>query len=536
MAGGNNRRIIWVSWGWFTVGQEKSASLSGVEYNRGMQRWIGVGLLLVLALGLRLHRLEAVPAGYTWDEASQIYSAWSLSLWNRDEFADFLPLTFRSFGDYKPPLLIYLLAMVYKVIGLQEIVIRLISVVAGVVTGLFVYGMAKEFMPQNTYYRLVPLGLIALLPWTFHFSRIGFEQQLAFTLVTMGVYGLYKSLYQPKWLILAAAGFGLSGYAFHTAKIFVPALLLSFLLIYRTRVKKHMRPYLLFLVVMALSWLPHLYLSVTTPALARASTLLVFDGEGKWIAPFMIGSRLIANGFAYLRPDFWFSGADVVAIRNGLPGRGVLFWSLGPALVAGLWQMIKKKRLQDGFLGAWLIAGLLPGLLTWPGPHALRVLMAAAPVSLIIGLGIKALLDRWDGKVRQMLFGLILLGFMVEALSFYRAYFYDYPSQSAYGFQYGYEEVVATLNDYQETADKLVITDRYGQPYIYVLLYQRIHPQQFLFGALNQFEFRQIKWPEDTSDYVYAGSPDEIPPTDSRVIKIINVPGSDEILWVIAKT
>ena len=68
--------------------------------------WFGLMVVLILGAGVRFYRLGEVPHGYTYDEAGIIYDAWSISLWHRDQFAHFMPLSFQSFGDYKPPFLI----------------------------------------------------------------------------------------------------------------------------------------------------------------------------------------------------------------------------------------------------------------------------------------------------------------------------------------------------------------------------------------------------------------------------------------------
>ena len=65
-------------------------------------------LILLLAFILRFYKLGEVPPHLDWDEASNAYNAYSILKTGRDEYGDFLPLSNRSFDDYKPALYSYL--------------------------------------------------------------------------------------------------------------------------------------------------------------------------------------------------------------------------------------------------------------------------------------------------------------------------------------------------------------------------------------------------------------------------------------------
>jgi len=64
--------------------------------------------VLLLAAALRLWSLASVPPHLTPDEAALGYNAYSILKTGRDEHGQFLPIIFKSFGDYKPGLFIYL--------------------------------------------------------------------------------------------------------------------------------------------------------------------------------------------------------------------------------------------------------------------------------------------------------------------------------------------------------------------------------------------------------------------------------------------
>ena len=72
-----------------------------------IKNWLLIGIL-VLAAALRLVNLSSVPPHLTQDEASLGYNAYSILKTGKDEYGQLLPVVFKSFGDYKPGLYIYL--------------------------------------------------------------------------------------------------------------------------------------------------------------------------------------------------------------------------------------------------------------------------------------------------------------------------------------------------------------------------------------------------------------------------------------------
>jgi len=103
-------------------------------------------LFIALALGtfLRLWQLSAVPNGLTWDEAAIGYNAFSILKTGKDEHGAFLPIIFKSFGDYKPGLYIYLTVPAVAIFGLNEFAVRFPSAIAGILAILGVYLLTKE--------------------------------------------------------------------------------------------------------------------------------------------------------------------------------------------------------------------------------------------------------------------------------------------------------------------------------------------------------------------------------------------------------
>ena len=127
-------------------------------------------LLLVLALAslLRFYQLGQVPHGMTVDEAAIGYNGYAIFTTGYDEWLQKKPVSFRSFGDYKAPLAIYLNGPFTYFLGSQLWVVRLPFAIAGVLAVLGFYFLCREcFFQHKDREILALLGafLLAISPW-----------------------------------------------------------------------------------------------------------------------------------------------------------------------------------------------------------------------------------------------------------------------------------------------------------------------------------------------------------------------------------
>ena len=84
-------------------------------------------VIVLLAAVIRLWQLDSNPPGLTWDEAALGYNGYSIMQTGRDEYGSFLPLSLKSFGDYKPAVYAYLTIPFIAILGLTEWAVRLPS-------------------------------------------------------------------------------------------------------------------------------------------------------------------------------------------------------------------------------------------------------------------------------------------------------------------------------------------------------------------------------------------------------------------------
>ena len=149
--------------------------------------WLLIFILLV-AFFLRAWKLNVNPPSLSPDEASLGYNAYSILRTGKDEYGKLLPVIFKSFGDYKPGLYIYLTTPFVAVLGLNEWSVRLPSAIAGVFAVYLIFLITKELLDycsradalkkgtrspetRNKLISLTTSFLLAISPWHMQFGQ-----------------------------------------------------------------------------------------------------------------------------------------------------------------------------------------------------------------------------------------------------------------------------------------------------------------------------------------------------------------------------
>src|SRR3989338_7658472 len=111
-------------------------------------------LILILSAFIRVYNVWNNPPGLSWDEASLGYNAFTIGQSLRDEHGEFLPLNrFIAFGDYKPPGYIYTAVPFVKIFGLNELTVKMPSILGGILIVLFTFLLTRELFAS----RILPL-------------------------------------------------------------------------------------------------------------------------------------------------------------------------------------------------------------------------------------------------------------------------------------------------------------------------------------------------------------------------------------------
>ena len=103
-----------------------------------------LALILVFAAVLYAANIRTNPLGFYIDESSIAFNAHLIAQTGKDEHGESFPLFFRAFGEYKNPIYIYLLALVYRITGPSILAARLLSHGSNISDGI----LRSSFAPR----------------------------------------------------------------------------------------------------------------------------------------------------------------------------------------------------------------------------------------------------------------------------------------------------------------------------------------------------------------------------------------------------
>ncbi|MCL5019222.1 MAG: glycosyltransferase family 39 protein, partial [Patescibacteria group bacterium] len=218
------------------------------KFDASLTKKAALVFIFVLALFLRVYKLGSCPVGFLWDEAALGYNGYSILKTGRDEYGKFLPIIFKSFGDYKPGLYVYLTVPSIAIFGLNEFSTRLPAAIFGSLTVLLIYFFIKEafFLTKEKDRKfsetiaLTTAILLAISPWHLNFSRGAWEVTIMIFLLVLGFYLILKFLNtkKPAFFVFSIVVLILSLFAYQASKLLMPILTLAFFYFFRKYFKE----------------------------------------------------------------------------------------------------------------------------------------------------------------------------------------------------------------------------------------------------------------------------------------------------------
>ena len=475
-------------------------------------------LILISSIFLRFWKIGNFPPSLNWDEVSHGYNAYSILKTGKDEWGSFLPIIFRAYGDYKLPVYIYLTVLSEAIFGLTPLAIRLASVLAGVSTVIFTYLLTKKIFDKRV--ALLAAFLVAIEPWSLFLSRGAFEANLALALIVSGVYFLLKSLEKPVFSPLSILLLGLSVWTYNSARIFVPLLLLAFIIIYRNSLKNYLKDkktLVLSSLLLLLFFVPMFYQLLSPSGQARYGKVAILDeGAIAQINEKRVNSklnpiltRLLYNKVTYFSLSFtknWFShfSLNFLFLKGGtnyqfsLPNHGLLYLIDLPFLILGTYLLLRMKKKEAYLLLSWFIFAPVASSLTREAPHVLRDITFLPLPMILISLGVVSKYDFLKRKKNWAIFSkplviVYLVITLILAGNYFYQYFKEYPLKYSWSWQFGYSEVVSYLKANYDKYDKIIITKKYGEPHEFILFNWPWNPEKYQ-NDQGKISFYQSEW------------------------------------------
>ncbi len=457
--------------------------------------------ILILAALLRFYNLGSSPPSLYSDEISLGYNAYSLLKTGKDEFGNFLPVTLRSFGDYKPALSAYAMIPSVAVFGLNEFAVRFPFAFFGTLTVLLVYFIAKELFSDKKLALLAGLFL-AISPWHIQQSRSAMLIGLEAFLVSLGIFLFWRGFKKKLLFFLSAIPFSLTFYTYYGSRVTIPLLLLLLFLLNFKKLIAQKKTTLITLLFACFLLTPLIYFTIKNPEIVtgRAKTINVFyqpgvkiklwedisiDGNQNPLLTRAFHNKLFyyfldiaKRYFHHFDPKFlFFEGSKVSPFE--IPNMGIFYLPDAIFLVIGFLFVAAKSQKEPRFLLGWLLVSPVVASLTFMTPASNRSFNMVIPAQIIIVLGIANFLKKLKKSIKKQLITLSIVAVYFFSLLYFQYNFhFQIPQLAANQWFYGKKQIIKEVEKIEKDYKKIVFI-KGGPYYIYLLFYKKYDPTLF---------------------------------------------------------
>jgi len=535
-------------------------------------------LIIFLAAILRLYQLGKVPISLEWDEVAIGYDAYSILKTGKDQFGKFLPLTFRSLDDYKPPIYEYLTVPSVGLFGLNEFTVRFPSALFGIFTVIATFFLTILITSRIAKKRkeaiimaLLASFLLAVSPWHLQFSRAAFEVNVSVFITVIAVSSFLAGFTKPKFFVLSAFIFGLDLFSYHSTRIVAPLLLISLFFLFNKYLPK--KKYIIyFFIIFSLFFILFIPILTSSDAQIRFKATNIFDPGARYLdekdlpriflekrifdknAGYEIAGKIFHNqrlifldydtlkkafnnyisnfGFEYL-----FIKGD--APLHHAPGFGLLYiWELPFLLIGLIYILFRAFNRYTIFLILWLLFAPIPNAVTREAPHAVRTELFLPVFQIITAIGLFKLLQVICYEAKWVFYIFIIsvsLLFIINNSFYLHQYYVHTNLELSKNWMYGRKEAVEITEKLKNDYDKVLVSLKVDMPYIFWLFYSKYNPQDYLIHGgtvsggfadernnFDKYEFKNFKYEELTNDrkLLLVGTNDDFPP-DAEIIHTI---------------
>lgn len=517
-------------------------------------------LILILAAFLRFYQLGTNPPSVDWDEAASGYNAYSILKTGHDEYGYFMPLFFRSFDDYKPPLYTYLVVPAVALLGLNDFAVRFPSAVLGFFAVLMTYLLVKELF-KNKNIALISALFLAISPWHLQFSRVAFETNSAIFWSVLGTWAFLKGVSAKKkmlmlYMSISAVAFGADIFMYHNARVFVPMFGFVLIILFGKTLYENLK-YLIIPALITIGFVAVLIpiiFSVSGQMRFKGTTIFAIDAPRAKAADlvsldekynlgfigqifhnrrFVYVPVIIENYLSHFRPEYLLLTADMD--RHHAPLVGLIYlWDL-PFILAGMYFLAKNKypRSTKIMIFWWFLIAPVAASVTWGVPHSLRTEIYLPTFQIFSTLGIYNI---YRLAKRKKLFLSLAVTLLVINFTFYLIQYYlVMPRVFSKSWLYGRKEAVQITEMLKNNYERVIVSNNLEQPYMYWLYYSKYDPSTYIKNGgtvsggfleeRNKFDkylFKTIDYKKQQSEArtLFVGVPTDFP-DDVKPLKTI---------------
>ncbi len=345
--------------------------------------WAFFGGILLLAIFLRLYRLDTIPPGIWSDETNSAVNA--MYILGGQTVSPF------SIGwGGVPNAYMFYMAGIFHLFGASYFTLKLASIIPAVLTVAAIYPLGRLlFGPLGG---ISAMAFLATFRWHLTMSRWGWYETTTPLFEILAVYFLIRGLTRRKPLDFALGGVisGLMMYTYISSRLvlmFLAVFAIYWMLVDKRGVWKslatHFPGLLIFLIAALIPFAPLAvsYVKDPTGFGGRMGEVSIFKDiqEDNSLQPLMLNISDHAR--------FFFQEGD----RNGrhnVPGEPMVDPISGFLMVTGLaYGVLRLRDWRRGLLWLWLLSGLAGGIFSsrYESPQAYRTMIIVPAIALICG-------------------------------------------------------------------------------------------------------------------------------------------------------
>jgi hypothetical protein len=381
---------------------------------------LGVVLCVVV---FQLWTTPTNPPGFHRDEASIAYNAYTLSRSLRDQDGGRLPLYIVSFGDYKSPLFVYLLAATFRVSDADPLIARQVAAVV-VLGAVLLIGVIAFMRTRSVGVATAAIVLAGLTPWLYELGRVAFETAMEPLVIAAFLLALAWGYRSQRGSLARGIPVGLAlgavTYVYAAGRLLAPLYALALLVFAgRGRWRWLLATWGAFaatLIPLAAYWLNH-----PGALTARYQRTTFIEGDmSLWTIFRTAGSNYLHDVNLWQ----WVAAGDPRPYIHA-SGAGQLFGSVVVLAIAGAAVVLTRlsSDLWWRFVLVALVLSPIPAALTEDRYYALRLL----PVPLLLAvlaipaldLLFRAAREQWVARLAAVA---LAVGVVVQFVQFERAY------------------------------------------------------------------------------------------------------------------
>jgi 4-amino-4-deoxy-L-arabinose transferase-like glycosyltransferase len=340
-------------------------------------------LIAIAVIAIYFARPKSNPPGYYIDESSISYNAYTISQTGVDESGTRWPLYFRSFGDYKNPIYIYLLAGIYRVTGPSILAARMLSALCGVLAALALGLLATRISSREVG---LFVALMALLtPWLFEMSRVVLEVALYPFILGLFLLCAHRGATKTRWgwseIVSLAMMLTLLTYTYSIGRLIGPLFALG-LIFFASRERR--AGVLITWGLYAVTLAPLLLFQRRHPGALTGRFSLITYLQPSYTSPDNL-REFVKHYFGNLNPwRLWVTGDPNFEQIAHLYGAPLLLIATGLMALVGVVLILRHHRREAWwrFVLYCLLVSVVPASLTKEYEHMLR--LAPLPVFVIL--------------------------------------------------------------------------------------------------------------------------------------------------------